>query len=67
MNRLLIWREGAKARLSGANFGMNPYGPPPNFTNATPHPWKGLAWAKGYWWADKYRTTMQTFNPKVCK
>ncbi len=34
MNNLLIWREGALARIKNHAF-HSPYAPPPNFTNAS--------------------------------
>jgi len=59
MRKLKIWREGARAKISGSNFAMNPYAPHPNPTNEG---WSmitgfGLAWARGYWWASKNRAS----------
>ena len=57
MRLLYIWREGVLAKIAGHAFSMNPYSPPPNYTNCDNRiSKKGLAWAKGYWWAEKNRT-----------
>lgn len=53
--RRLIWVQGAKDGLNGANFSMSPY-PMPSSTDLggfCQTIWKAREWARGYWWSQR--------------